>query len=319
MADHYFMSARHQSYLFLILVAAIWGIAPPVIKHVLAYLPADIFLAYRFVLTILIMTPVLLISEPRTWHVLSQLSARDWLILLLAGLLGSTFQLGFLFWGLSLTSTIDGAIINAVSPVLTALGGYLILREKISRHQIIGLIVAFTGTCLIVLEPILSGFNSDSGSFIGNFLVLLGTLSWTTYVLITKRFLNHKISPLLLTTVMFYVGTFAMSTLVILTRASSATSILNQLAEIPVSAQLGIWYMALISGGLAYWLYQKAQNHIKATEANIFLYLSPIFTLPISFFWLNERLTFPAIIGSLVIAAGVTIAEIGRQRRKYVT
>jgi drug/metabolite transporter (DMT)-like permease len=165
--------------------------------------------------------------------------------------------------------------------------------------------VAFLGTVLVIIEPALNGSHSGSGSFTGNFLVLLGTLSWTAYVLLTKKFLNHKISPLLLTTFMFYIGTVVMSGLMLWSRPDP----LSGLTTMPISAHLGVLYMALISGGLAYWLYQLGQKHITASKADIFLYLSPVFTLLISVFWLAESVSFPVVFGCLIIAFGVILAE----------
>jgi drug/metabolite transporter (DMT)-like permease len=311
------MSALQRSYLLLIGVAAIWGVAPPMIKHVLDFLPVDFFLAYRFLIAILFLIPFLLITEPRTWTVLGGLSAKDWVILTLSGLLAGVLQLGFLFWGLDLTSAIDGAVINSVSPVITAICGFIILKEKVTRHEIIGLLIAFSGSLLIVIEPVFQTGTSGSGNFFGNFLIFLGTLSWTAYVLLTKRYLNHKISPLLLTTFMFFVGAFVFSAIVI-SHPLSSHLILAQLPGLPLSAHLEVVFMGLISGGLAYWMFQQAQRYINASQASIFLYLSPVFSVPISFFWLGEPITVVLIVGCLIIAVGVAIAEISRKRLRHV-
>lgn len=73
--------------------------------------------------------------------------------------------------------------------------------------------------------------------------------------------------------------------------------------------------MALLSGGLAYWLYNKGEKTIESSEANIFNYLQPLFAIPVGYLWLGEAITIPFIVGSLVIAAGVLLAQTKFHRR----
>ena len=76
--------------------------------------------------------------------------------------------------------------------------------------------------------------------------------------------------------------------------------------------QLGVIYMALISGTLAYSLWVRGQKTIEISEAGIFSYLTPIYAAPIAIIWLGESITTPFIIGSILIATGVVIAEYKR-------
>ncbi len=79
---------------------------------------------------------------------------------------------------------------------------------------------------------------------------------------------------------------------------------------------LGVWYMALLSGTLAYTLQNRAMQTIEVGEASIFGYLMPIWAAPLAFWWLGEKITIPFIIGACVIAIGVVIAESKKNRRK---
>lgn len=312
------MPARTRSYIYLILVAAIWGFAPPITKQSFPYFSPLLFLTYRFFITCLVMIPLLLLLEPKTWHNLHNLSHKDWFMLTASGLLGSTFQLGLLFWGLNLTTSLDASFINSMSPVFVALAGFYILHEKISRRELLGHVLAFIGTLIIVMQSVFEGQALFSGSVLGNFLVLTGTWAWTAYVILSKKQLAHKLSPLLLTVFMFFAGFISMSFLIFLTHSQSAVSISTALSAAPLSAHLGVIYMAYVSGALAYWLYQTAQKNIEVSEANIFLYLPPLFTLPLSYFWLREPITIPFCIGGGVIALGVIISELGRKRTHHI-
>lgn len=300
------MSSRRQAIIYLLVVSLIWGIAPPVIKYALDYLPVDIFLFYRFFISLVIMIPALFIAEPDFISRLALLKIRDWGYLILGGLLGSVGQLGLLFWGLSLTTSLDGAVINATSPVLVAIAGYILLREKITPSEKLGLFIAFSGSLIVVIQPLFEGHSLFSGSLRGNILVFLGTLAWVGYVILTKIQLKEKLSPLFLTTGMFFIGFLFLLPF-------SIFKFLPSILNLPPSIHISVLYMALLSGTLAYWLYQKAQKIIEVSEANVILYLSPVFTFPVASLWLHEPITPVLLLGSAIIASGVIISEFSRR------
>ena len=300
----------------LLAVAVMWGVASPIIKHTYAFIPPDVFLLYRFFISSVIMLPILIIIHPRIWQHLAGISHHDWLILIVSGLLGSVGQLGLLFWGLEYTTSLDASVINATSPVLVTLAGYYFLKMHISRRERLGLFIAFTGSLVIIIQPLLETGKVFSGSVLGNFLILLGTLSWVAYVIITKKLLRGNQSPFFLTTSMFFVGFLAMTPIVFFTRTpSSLASILSS----PLSAHLGVLYMAVFSGTIAYWLYHKAQKTIDIASANIFSYLSPVFTAPLAYFWLGEPISATFIIGCVIIALGVFTAQFPFHRFQHVS
>lgn len=304
------MTARHTSYLYLLLVAAIWGFAPPLVKLAFVDIPPLLFLTYRFALTNIVLLPLLLTTQPDTWRTLSTLSLRDWFFFIISGLLGSTVQLGLLFIGLNYTTSLDASIIGAIPPILVAIGATIFLKEKVSRKEAVGLAISFLGSVIIVIQPVFSGQSFFSGSILGNFLVFLGAITWTAYVLITKQELRHKLTPLLLTTNMFFTGFISVSIITLFIYKPLAISYL--LTHARLGSHLVVIYMAFISGALGYFLYQKAQKTITASQADIFLYLSPVFTAPLSYYWLGEPITLTVIIGSVIIAAGVALSELSR-------
>ncbi len=310
------MSARTRAFIMLTAVAAIWGFASPIIKFALPHFPPLIFLTYRFLISAVIMLPLLLYLEPDTFVRLGRLPLTGWFWLVVSGILGSTVQLTLLFLGLNLTTVIDSTVINAISPLFVAAAGYLFLKEHLQKNEIIGLVLASFGTVVIILQPIFEGQSFFSGSLLGNLLVLLGTFAWVGYVILTKKQLNHRISPLFLTTNMFIVGFFTESLL--LFYFSTPQELIFQFTTAPWSAHLSVIYMAIFSGTLAYYLYQKAQKLIEVSEANLILHLSPLFAIPLSYFWLKEVITLPFIVGGVIIALGVTISEFGRKRLKHV-
>ena len=68
-------------------------------------------------------------------------------------------------------------------------------------------------------------------------------------------------------------------------------------------------YIALLSSIVAYGLFEWSLKYLKVTDTVIFSYISPIFTLPAAFLILCELPTKGIILGSIVIALGILVAE----------
>lgn len=71
----------------------------------------------------------------------------------------------------------------------------------------------------------------------------------------------------------------------------------------------GILYMSLLSGILAYIFYQFGLKRVEASEASIFYYLQPVIAVPAAVIFLREDLSLTFLIGAIIIAFGVYLAE----------
>ncbi len=299
------MPSRIRAYVLLLIAVAIWGFAGPVIKFTLSHFDPIVLLTYRFFLTSLILVPSLFIFEPRFWLKLSHFKPIDWFYLVICGLTGTSLQLLLLFWGFDLTSSIDASLISSASPILSTLAGWWFLHDRITRREKIGLGLAFAGSLIVVIQPLLDSGRIFTGSLAGNLLVVAADIVWVVYLILSKKLLRHQLSPLFITTSNFFIGLLSMSIILFFTNPT-----LYSLLSTPYSAHLGVIYMALFSGSLAYFLFQRAQKSIETSEANIFTYLMPLFATPLAYFWLREPITLPFLTGSAIIAAGVIVSEI---------
>ena len=74
--------------------------------------------------------------------------------------------------------------------------------------------------------------------------------------------------------------------------------------------------MAVLSGTLAFYLANKAQKTIEVGEQSLFAYLYPVFSLPLAVLWLGEKITPVYVLGGIIIAIGVVIAEIKNEMNR---
>lgn len=296
---------RKRAYIELLIVTAIWGFAAPVIKYTLGGFSPAVFLTYRFFISavvaiiIFIFTGLKLPKKPKVIG-----------LTLFNGFLISTVTLGLLFLGIEKTTSIDSNLISAIAPITIAIAGVFFLKERITKRESIGILIALAGTLITIIEPVLR-FKDGFGGLEGNLLVFASVLVGAIVAVLAKLILRDEVDALTATNLSFVVGFITILPFGLPQIINSKFQILS---SVPLSYHLGVFYMALLSGTFAYYLWHRAEKSIEISEVSIFAYLYPVFGTPLSVLWLKEKVTLPFIIGSVVIALGVILAEWKKRR-----
>ncbi|KKT83836.1 MAG: hypothetical protein UW82_C0031G0004 [candidate division WWE3 bacterium GW2011_GWC2_44_9] len=313
----------------MLIATAIWGFAPPIIKHTLDYIPPMAFLFFRFLIVCLLLLPFMYLRLRR-----EKITLREFPVLAISGLLGQT-SLILVFWGLKFTTSLEVAVIGIIAPLLMVAAGHYFYGDKVNKKIKLGLLITSIGTLILAIGPILDS-NSGHGligyRIIGNVLIVLYNLVWTAFVLWSKR-LRGENSPKLnrtakylgiclptkkyesstITTVSFYVALLTMIPLYILeTSGAFGNSNTYNIASIPVLAWAGLLYMAVLSSIAAYGLFEWSLKYLKVTDTAIFSYIAPLFTLPAAFLLLGELPTKGILVGAAVVVLGIAVAEKNR-------
>lgn len=302
------MNHRLTAYLTLLVVSIIWGVAGPVIKFTLGDFPPLIFLTYRFALSAIVALVAFGMSRPR----LPKRTGAT-LNVFIYGFLTSTVSLGLLFLGFDKTTALTGTLLSAAGPVFVAIAGGIFLHERVTHHERIGLAIAFIGTVVTILEPL---FDGNGGKLVtsieGNLLVVASLLVGVVLAVQGKLLLRNHHSPSMLTHISFLVGFLTITPIALYYH--NIPEIISTIANAPLSAHLGVWFMAFLSGTLAYTLWHRGQKAIEISEVSVFTYLYPIWAIPLSVFWLGETITPGFIIGATIIALGVALAEYKKKK-----
>lgn len=298
--------SRSRAYIYLVITAIIWGVAAIVIKLTLVSFSPLVFLTYRFAISAafaLLALPIIKIHLPKDRNTL--------LLSLLYCFLVTTVSLGLLFFGFDKTTAISASLIGSVAPILTAIAGYFFLREHITIRERIGMGIALIGTVVMIIEPLLENHDGLSG-LSGNILILASLLVGTCVAILAKLIMRKETSPVGLTNLSYIVG--FITTIPIVLIGTSPSELINTITSAPLTAHLGVLYMAILSGNVAYILWLKAQKTIEIGEAGLFAYIPPIISIPMAAIFLHEHISMAFIVGAVVIALGVILAEVKVRR-----
>ncbi|OGG23719.1 hypothetical protein A3A79_00740 [Candidatus Gottesmanbacteria bacterium RIFCSPLOWO2_01_FULL_43_11b] len=297
----------------MFIVSIIWGVAAPVIKFTLHDFPPLIFLSYRFAISSIIALIVFSVTKER-------FSKKGKAVEGMIGysLLAVPVALGLLFFGFDKTTSLTGNVLTAMTPMATVIAGVLLLREHVTGIERTGLTLAFAGTLVIIFGPLWhDGLGTDTsslGSLEGNLLVIAAIIIDALSALLVKTTLRTGVSASSLTHLSFLIGFLAILPFALVTHG--LPQIMSTITSAPITAHLGVWYMAILSGTLAYWLRNQAIKSIEVSEAVVFTYLYPLWAAPLSVYWLGEKITTPFLLGGSIIAVGVIIAEHKKRRNK---
>ena len=243
----------------------------------------------RYVVALLFLSSLLL-HYGRSALVLRR---RDIAPALLLGLFGIVGYHYFFFLSLRYTEVANTAIINALSPVLTGVAAALLIKERLSRGNYAGLVVAFLGVLILLsdgsFEMILAvRFNK------GDLLMLLSVTSWVVYALLIRSMLD-RYSGFTLT---FYATLFGVLMLLFLAPQEAP---LSEIQAISRASLLAVLYMGICGSGLGYLLYNLSIREIGATRTSSFVYsVIPLMVAVLALLFFQQSIT-PTMIASMVL------------------
>ena len=179
------MKSINRKWLYLFLLSLIWGSSFILIKKSLLGLSPFQLGALRNIITAFFLFVV-------GFNSLKKIDKRDWKWLAISGFLGSFFP-AFLF---AIAETeIDSAvasILNSLTPLNTILFGVTIFKIANTKRQVLGVIIGFIGTALLILKG--ADLNPEQDYLYAGF-VLLATFCYAFNVNVIKRHLQH-VKPL---------------------------------------------------------------------------------------------------------------------------
>ena len=297
---------RLTSYFFLLVNTITWGSALIIVKPSLEFTTPFRFLFYRFILAAILSLPILLYYWPKVRQKMSAIRS-----ILTVELFGTIGALGLLYLGLARTSALEASFLSTTTPIFVVLAGFFYLKEKVEKREVLGLLIAFSGTIALTLLPVfLNGSLPQEWSIIGNTLIIFQNIATAIGMILAKKYYKN-IPKLFATSIGFYVGILAFGFLSFAELGFSSQSFVAAfLSDIQHSSVLiAVGYMAVFGSIIGLTAYIKGQDGIEASEASLFWYLQPLVFVPLSFVLLQEAVHPMQIVSMAIVLLGVYIAE----------
>lgn len=245
--------------------------------------------SYRLGLASLILAPIALRHRRYGKTLRGQ-----WKLLFLTGLF---LALHFTFWIASLryTSVASSVVIVNINPVFVGLGSYIILKEKVTKLMILGILLSITGGMVIGL----SDFTFSTDSALGDLLALGGALMASGYLMAGRR-LRQEMD---LFSFIFPVYT----------TASIAVVLIGLVVGVPFFGYSLRTYtlflmLALIPQLIGHSTFNWALKFFSASTVAVLILGEPVGSTLLAYWILGETLSLWKAAGGICILAGIYVA-----------
>ncbi len=293
MALHQVSGRWKLGLLLALLTAALWATLPVALKIALVAVDPWTLTWFRFLFAALGLGGWL------AWRgklgPFRGLQRSHWLWLGLAALMLISNYVLYLF-GLHYTTPANAQLLIQLAPLLMAVGGIVVFRERFRGGQWLGLAILLAGLCLFFRDQLLQLAASPDYVF-GSLLIVIAAVVWAIYALIQKQLLLRLGSALIL------VFIYAVATLALWPLASP-----GRLAELNLTQWFALVYCALNTLG-AYGAFAEALAHWEASRVSLVLAVTPLLTLIAveAAHAMAPELVQPEIVGTLGIVGAALV------------
>jgi drug/metabolite transporter (DMT)-like permease len=257
-----------------------------------------------FYVTTLLFVP-LLIRKRRANPDAARPTWRDWGKFTLAGVVGQVLaQLG-MTWGISKSLASNGAVLNLMIPVITAVLASFMLREKLTMLRIVSLAFGLVGVLLMSIQDLRASSLLEMKYIAGNSLILVGCFGSSFYNTYCKG-LMRRFQEIEILIFSYITASVASIPLLIWVEPFHW----SVFAAFDWKSWAAFAFLAIFMYGASMLFFFAALEHLDVTVASVSLYLVPIFGVLLAAVFLGERLSTLALVGSaIVLAATLLIAK----------
>jgi drug/metabolite transporter (DMT)-like permease len=220
----------------------------------------------------------------------------DFARIALSAFFGVALNMLTFFKGLSMTSPISASVLMVTTPMLVLILSAIILKEKLKKLKIIGIVLGLIGTFVLIT------YQKDSvvkdQEMIGNFLVFVNALSYGYYLILVKK-LMEKYNPFTFVKWIYTIGF-----LMVLPFGY------NEFKQVEWSSMsniilFDIFFIVVFSTFLTYLLNLISMKRLSPTAVSVFIYLQPLFATIFAISLGKDQLNTIKILSATLIFAGV--------------
>lgn len=280
----------------LLVAMAVWGLNFSIVKALTNVLDVLWVATIRMIVAALALTILLWWRRRRPFKV----NGRQALGLALCGVLMVYANQILFAAGLARTSATNGALVVALSPLLSAILAALAFRERLGRGHLVGIACGFGGVAVVVLHR--PGADVASAG-LGDLLVLTSVLGFAAGSLMVQR-LSRGLTALEISWSVYLVGTTLLTIHALLA------------SPVPVATLLhgGLWLWSLIafsavgSTAIAGIVWNKAISRLGAARTAMAFYWVPIFGVAFAALFLGEAVTWWHAVGLAGVILGARLS-----------
>jgi drug/metabolite transporter (DMT)-like permease len=291
-------SVKRQTVWYFVLLALaslIWSGQGIAVKVLDPHLGPIAITFLPFYITTLLFVP-LLIRMRRKNPGAANPSGQDWIRFIIAGVGGQVLaQLG-MTWGISKSLASNGAILNLLIPVISAVLASFILKERLTLLRTASLAIGLVGVAFLSIGDIRQASFGSMKFLTGNLLIFGGCFGSSFYNVYCKG-LMQKFQEIEILIFSYITASIFSIPLLIWVEPFHP----RRLLAFDAKSIVAFLFLAFFMYGASMLLFFKALQHLDVTTASTSLYLVPVFGVLLAASLLGERLSLAALVGAAIV------------------
>ena len=286
----------------------IWSVSGIAIKHALVVFPPFTMIVLRFVPSVLLMLIVGWVRRKHSMFCLQKLEWKDVPLFLIAG-----FCQPFLYYMLetyaydALNSPTIAETLLSTSPLLSPLFAAVLLREKVTRNNMIGIVISTAGVFVLSL---MGGSDYSIGSYWG-IVLAFAAVSAAVIDSIMMRKAPMRYSAL---SFVFYTQLVSLMFFIPIWWIKEGPAVFDNGQWTMDNGQfvtaIGcVAYLTVFASVIAFILFCYALRQIGVTKANAFNNIRPAFTALWMLLFFGEQLPAAKWVGMVLIIVGLFVCQ----------
>ena len=292
------ISPHLKAILLALLVTFLWSTSFILIKWGLAEIPPLTYAGLRYVLAFICLIPLAFTNKNK--QAITNLESKDWVKLLLLGILFICFTQGTMFMGLKLLPSVTVSLWLNFTPLVVAVMAIFLLKEYPAVLQWIGAILFVVGI-LTYFYPVQLSDNQSLGLIVMTIGVLANSGS-----AVLGRDVNRsgRINPFVVTLISMGFG--AVMLLIIGISVQGLPSISTQNI-------IYLLWLAVVNTAVAFVIWNYTLRTLTAIESSIINGTMLIQIAVLAWIFLGEGISFQEIIGMTIAAIGAVLVQLKRR------
>lgn len=210
--------------------------------------------------------------------------------------------------GITMSTSIDTAILGTLGPVFTMVFAFFFLGEPITGKKAGGVAVSLAGVLFLIFNSVHGG-GASATTPLGFVMLLLNSISFSLYLGIFRPLIAKY------SVVTFMKWSFLFSLVLALPFAGRGL-LTTDYAAVPSLVLWEIGYLIVFATVIAYFLIPYGQKFIRPTLVSMYNYLSPVIATLVSIWTGLDTLTWQKVLAAVFIVSGVVLVSHSRAASK---
>ena len=226
-----------------------------------------------------------------------------WRRFAIAALFGNVLPFTLLAWGEQRITSGLTAVLNASTPLFTAIAAAVYLGDRLKRRQVAGLLLGFVG---VAVAAGFGGRDLADSSILGS-LAAVGAGALYGIAFAYMRGNLTAIRPIVAAAGQLVVATVMLAPFAVATSISSGV-------DLTWRRGLALAALGIVGTGLAYIINYRVLADLGATKASLVTYVIPVVAVAVGVVVLSEPFELRLIAGGVLIAGGIMLVHARRFR-----